>query len=156
MVYLLAYVFMNLGAFLVVTLVHREDGTFDLRDYAGLVRRSPFLTFAMAVFVLSLVGIPPLVGYLGKLYVFAAAIERGLYLLALAGALNAALGAYYYFRILKTMMVDPGDPAKGAFDLPLVDKVWLVVFMVANVAPILLWGLIDGWTRASLPMLAAR
>jgi NADH-quinone oxidoreductase subunit N len=156
MVYLLAYLFMNLGAFLVVTLVHHEDNTFDLRDYAGLVRRSPFLTFAMAVFVLSLVGIPPLVGYLGKLYVFAAAIERGLYVLALAGALNAALGAYYYFRILKTMMVDPGDPAKAAFDLPLVDKAWLVVFMVANVAPILLWGVIDGWTRASLPMLAAR
>ena len=118
MVYLLAYLFMNLGAFLVVTLVHRQDGTFDLRDYAGLVRRSPFLTFAMAVFVLSLVGIPPLVGYLGKLYVFAAAVESGLYTLAVAGALNAALGAYYYFRILKTMIVDEGDPAKAAFDLP--------------------------------------
>ncbi len=156
MVYLLAYLFMNLGAFLVVTLVHREDNTFDLRDYAGLVRRSPFLTFAMAVFVLSLVGIPPLVGYLGKLYVFAAAVQSGLYVLALAGALNAALGAYYYFRILKTMMVDAGDPAKGAFDLPLVDKAWLVVFMVANVAPILLWSAIDGWTRASLPLFATR
>jgi NADH-quinone oxidoreductase subunit N len=156
MVYLLAYLFMNLGAFLVVTLVHREDNTFDLRDYAGLVRRSPFLTFAMAVFVLSLVGIPPLVGYLGKLYVFAAAVQSGLYVLALAGALNAALGAYYYFRILKTMMVDAGDPAKEAFDLPLVDKAWLVVFMVANVAPILLWSAIDGWTRASLPLFATR
>jgi NADH:ubiquinone oxidoreductase subunit 2 (subunit N) len=120
------------------------------------VRRSPFLTFAMAVFVLSLVGIPPLVGYLGKLYVFAAAIEKGLYLLAVAGALNAALGAFYYFRILKTMMVDEGDPAKGAFDLPLVDKAWLVIFRIANIAPILLWGAIDGWTRASLPLLAAR
>jgi NADH-quinone oxidoreductase subunit N len=156
MVYLLAYLFMNLGAFLVVTLVHRQDGTFDLRDYAGLVRRSPFLTFAMSVFVLSLVGIPPLVGYLGKLYVFAAAVESGLYTLAVAGALNAALGAYYYFRILKTMVVDEGDPAKEAFDLPLVDKAWLVIFMIANVAPILLWGVIDGWTRSSLPLLAAR
>ena len=156
MVYLLAYLFMNLGAFLVVTLVHHQDGTFDLRDYAGLVRRSPFLTFAMAVFVLSLVGIPPLVGYLGKLYVFAAAVESGLYALAVAGALNAALGAYYYFRILKTMMVDEGDPAKAAFDLPLVDKAWLGFFIVANVAPILLWGAIDGWTRSSLPVLAAR
>jgi NADH-quinone oxidoreductase subunit N len=156
MVYLLAYLFMNLGAFLVVTLVHRQDGTFDLRDYAGLVRRSPFLTFAMAVFVLSLVGIPPLVGYLGKLYVFAAAVESGLYTLAVAGALNAALGAYYYFRILKTMVVDEGDSAKAAFDLPLLDKAWLVFFMIANLAPILLWGAIDGWTRSSLPLLAAR
>jgi NADH-quinone oxidoreductase subunit N len=110
----------------------------------------------MAVFVLSLVGIPPLVGYLGKLYVFAAAVESGLYTLAVAGALNAALGAYYYFRILKTMVVDEGDSAKAAFDLPLLDKAWLVFFMIANLAPILLWGAIDGWTRSSLPLLAAR
>jgi NADH-quinone oxidoreductase subunit N len=156
MVYLLAYLFMNLGAFLVVTLVHRQDGTFDLRDYAGLVTRSPFLTFAMAVFVLSLVGIPPLVGYLGKLYVFAAAIQGGLYTLALAGALNAALGAYYYFRILKTMIVETADATKPAFDLPLVDKAWLVVFMAANIAPILFWSVIEGWTRSSLPLLATR
>ena len=156
MVYLLAYLFMNLGAFLVVTLVHRQDGTFDLRDYAGLVTRSPFLTFAMSVFVLSLVGIPPLVGYLGKLYVFAAAIQSGLYTLALAGALNAALGAYYYFRILKTMIVETADATKPAIDLPLVDKAWLVFFMAANVAPILFWSVIEGWTRSSLPLLAAR
>ena len=50
----------------------------------------------------------------------------------MAGALHAALGAYYYFRILKTMVVDEGDPAKAAFDLPLVDRAWLVVLMVAR------------------------
>ena len=86
LVYLLAYLFMNLGAFLVVVLVHNQDGTFDLRDYPGLYRRAPFLTVAMAVFLLSLMGIPPLVGFMGKLYVFAAAIEGGLYTLAVAGA----------------------------------------------------------------------
>ena len=58
MIYLLAYVFMNLGAFLVVTLVHNQDGTFDLRDYPGLYRRAPFLTVAMAVFLLSADGDP--------------------------------------------------------------------------------------------------
>src|SRR5207247_3295230 len=77
MVYLLAYVFMNLGAFLVVTLIHNQDGTFDLRDYPGLYRRAPFLTAAMAIFLFSLMGIPPLIGFMGKLYVFAAIIERG-------------------------------------------------------------------------------
>jgi NADH-quinone oxidoreductase subunit N len=75
MVYLLAYVFMNLGAFLVVTLVHNQDNTFDLRDYPGLSRRAPLLTVAMAIFLLSLMGIPPLVGFMGKLYVFAAIME---------------------------------------------------------------------------------
>ena len=69
---------MNLGAFLVVTLVHLHDGSFDLRDYPGLYRRAPLLTLAMAFFLLSLVGIPPFVGFLGKLYVFAAVIEQGM------------------------------------------------------------------------------
>ena len=77
LVYLFAYLFMNLGAFLVVTLVHNQDGTFDLRDYPGLYRRCPGLTVAMSIFLLSLMGIPPLVGFMGKLYVFAAVIERG-------------------------------------------------------------------------------
>src|SRR5512134_1600399 len=81
MVYLLAYLFMNLGAFLVVTLVHLQDGTFDLRDYPGLYRRAPLLTVSMAIFLLSLMGIPPLVGFMGKLYVFAAVIEKGYILL---------------------------------------------------------------------------
>ena len=96
MIYLLAYLFMNLGAFLVVTLVHNQDGTFDLRDYPGLYRRAPFLTVAMAVFLLSLMGIPPLVGFMGKLYVFAAIIERGpaYYWYAVVGAVNAAIAAY--------------------------------------------------------------
>ena len=76
---------MNLGAFLVVTLVHNQDGTFDLRDYPGLYRRAPFLTVAMAVFLLSLMGIPPLVGFMGKLYVFAAIIEKGSRVLLVRG-----------------------------------------------------------------------
>ena len=111
MIYLLAYLFMNLGAFLVVTLIHYHDGTFDLRDYPGLHRRAPLLTVAMAVFLLSLMGIPPLVGFMGKLYVFAAVIERGpdFYWYAVVAALNAAMAAYYYARVLKTMIIDAGQ-----------------------------------------------
>ena len=98
---------MNLGAFLVVTLVHLHDGSFDLRDYPGLYRRAPLLTLAMAFFLLSLVGIPPFVGFLGKFYVFAAVIEQGMGIYATIGALNAAIAAYYYFKILKVMTIDP-------------------------------------------------
>src|SRR6185436_449637 len=110
LVYLLAYVFMNLGAFLVVTLVHYHDGSFDLRDYPGLYRRSPLLTLTMSVFLLSLMGIPPLVGFLGKFYVFAAIVEKGpeYWWYAFVGALNAAMAAYYYARVLKTMIIDAG------------------------------------------------
>ena len=109
---------MNLGAFLVVTLVHLHDGSFDLRDYPGLYRRAPLLTVAMAFFLLSLMGIPPFVGFLGKLYVFAAVIEQGMGVYATIGAVNAAIAAYYYFRVLKVMTIDAGNEDKPVLSWP--------------------------------------
>jgi NADH-quinone oxidoreductase subunit N len=158
MVYLLAYLFMNLGAFLVVTLIHQQDGTFDLRDYPGLYRRAPLLTVAMAIFLLSLMGIPPLVGFMGKLYVFAAVIEKGpsYWWLAMVGAVNAAIAAYYYARVLKTMIIDPGNEEKPAFRLATVDQAWLAALALANVLPLLFWARIDGWARAALTLYAGR
>jgi NADH-quinone oxidoreductase subunit N len=150
MVYLLAYLFMNLGAFLVVTLIHHHDGTFDLRDYPGLYRRAPGLTLAMAVFLLSLMGIPPLVGFMAKLYVFAALIDRAavspdataLYSLAVIGALNAAVAAYYYARVLKTMIMDEGDEARPLV-LAVADRFYVYGLAAANVLPVLWWNLVD-------------
>ena len=145
MIYLAAYLFMNLGAFLVVTLVHLHDGTFDLRDYAGLHRRSPLLAVSMGIFLLSLVGIPPFVGFMGKLYVFAAIIGQGYWWYAVVGAVNAAIAAFYYFRIMKTMVIDAGNEDKPAIDLALADKVWLVALAAANLVPLFFWSGIDGW-----------
>jgi NADH-quinone oxidoreductase subunit N len=158
MVYLLAYLVMNLGAFLVVTLIHGQDGTFDLRDYPGLYRRAPFLTVAMAVFLLSLVGIPPLVGFMGKLYVFAAIMEKGreFWWYAVVGAVNAAIAAYYYFRVLKTMVIDAGNEEKPPFRLAFTDAVWLAVLVAANVLPLLWWSQIEMWTTSSLRQYAGR
>jgi NADH-quinone oxidoreductase subunit N len=158
MVYLLAYLVMNLGAFLVVTLVHHHDGTFDLRDYPGLYRRSPLLTIAMAVFLLSLMGIPPLVGFMGKLYVFAAVIERGssYWWLATVGAVNAAIAADDSARILRTMIIDAGNEEKGPLKLATSDQVWVTVFALANVLPLVFWSRIEDWARASLTMYAGR
>jgi NADH-quinone oxidoreductase subunit N len=158
LIYLLAYLFMNLGAFLVVVLVHNQDGTFDLRDYPGLYRRAPFLTVAMAVFLLSLMGIPPLVGFMGKLYVFAAVVEKGsaFYWFAMVGAVNAAIGAYYYARILKTMIIDPGNEEKAPFRLPFADAVWVGALLAANVLPLLWWGRVEGWARHSLGLYAGQ
>jgi NADH-quinone oxidoreductase subunit N len=156
LVYLLAYLVMNVGAFLVVTLVHNQDGTFDLRDYPGLYRRAPFLTIAMAVFLLSLMGIPPLVGFMGKLYVFAAVIEMGsaYWWYAVVGAVNAAIAAYYYARILKTMIIDAGNEDRPAFKLGALDAAWVAGLLAANVLPLLWWGRIEGWARQSLGLVA--
>jgi NADH-quinone oxidoreductase subunit N len=158
LVYLLAYLFMNLGAFLVVTLVHLHDGTFDLRDYAGLYRRAPLLTVAMGVFLLSLVGIPPLVGFMGKLYVFAAIVEKGSgwWWLAVVGAVNAAIAAFYYFRVLKTMVIDEEAEPRPVLRLAAADTAWVAFFMAANVLPLLFWSRIEGWARASLTLYAGR
>lgn len=158
MIYLLAYLFMNLGAFLVVTLIHAHEGTFDLRDYPGMHRRAPLLTAAMAVFLLSLMGIPPLVGFMGKLYVFGAIIEKGprFWWFAVVGAVNAAVAAYYYARVLKTMVIDAGNEEKPAFRLSLPDQAWVLFYLAANVLPLLFWSTIEGWARSSLVLFAGR
>ena len=156
MVYLLSYVFMNLGAFLVVTLIHYHDGTFDLRDYPGLYRRAPYLTLAMAIFLLSLMGIPPLVGFMGKLYVFAAVVERGLFWFAVVGAVNAAVAAYYYARVLKTMIIDAGNEDKAPVKLPALEYVWIGLLVLSNVLPLFVWSRIDGWAVESLKTYAGR
>jgi len=158
MIYLLAYLVMNLGAFLVVTLVHLHEGTFDLRDYPGLYRRSPFLTLAMAVFLLSLMGIPPLVGFMGKLYVFAAVVERGTsyFWFAAVGAVNAAIAAYYYARVLKTMIIDTPPAEKPPFRLAFADATWVWILLLGNVLPLLWWARVDGWARASLSLYAGQ
>jgi NADH-quinone oxidoreductase subunit N len=155
-VYLAAYLVMNLGAFLVVTLVHLHEGSFDLRDYPGLYRRAPLLTLAMAFFLLSLVGIPPFVGFLAKLYVFAAVVENGQGLYATIAAVNAAIAAYYYFKVLKVMTIDPGNEEKPKLRLAAVDQAWLVAFALANVVPLLFWERIEAWARGALVLYAGR
>jgi NADH-quinone oxidoreductase subunit N len=158
LIYLLAYLFMNLGAFLVVTLIHNHEGSFDLRDYAGMFRRAPGLTVAMAVFLLSLTGIPPLVGFMGKFYVFSSIVEKGqdYWWFAVAGAVNAAIAAYYYFRVLKTMVIDAGGEEKPALALPFADRVSVTALALANVLPLLFWAGIEQWTRGSLALYAGR
>jgi len=158
LVYLFAYVFMNLGAFLVVTLVHLHDGTFDLRDYPGLYRRSPLLAVSMGFILLSLVGIPPFVGFLGKLYVFGAIVELGpeYYWYAAVGAVNAAIAAFYYFRVLKVMVMDPGNEDKPALRLAFADRAFVVFFAAANLLPVFFWSRIEEWARGALFLYAGR
>jgi len=103
-------------------------------------------------------GIPPLVGFMGKLYVFAAIIEKGssYWWFAVVGAVNAAIAAFYYARILKTMIIDSGNEEKPAFRLPLADSAWIVLLVLGNVVPLFLWSHIETLTRASLSLYAGR
>ena len=104
LIYLLVYSFMQLGAFAVVVMLRRQDVVGDeLKDFSGLHFRNPFAAFAMLLFMLSLGGIPPTAGFMGKFWLFSAAIDAHYYWLAVIGVLNSAISLYYYIRIVVFM-----------------------------------------------------
>ena len=109
--YLPVYLFMNLGAFTAVAAVAEAGGTEDIRSYRGLGGKAPFTCVAMAVFLFSLIGIPPFAGFAGKIYLFAAVISRKIYWLAIVAALNTVVSLYYYLRIVKAMFLETAAEA---------------------------------------------
>ncbi|HWQ55304.1 MAG TPA: NADH-quinone oxidoreductase subunit N [Bryobacteraceae bacterium] len=103
-VYMMVYMFMNMGAFIVVIALRRKEiiGE-DLDDFAGLMHRNPVYAILMLVFLLSLAGIPPTAGFIGKYFIFLSLIETGHYALAVVAVLYAAVALYYYFKIVRSM-----------------------------------------------------
>jgi NADH-quinone oxidoreductase subunit N len=117
LIYLLAYMFTNLGAFGVALAIEKDDGTgTNLEDFVGLSKSRPLLAMMMAVFMLSLTGIPLTGGFIGKWYVFKATIDANLIPLAIIGVLTSVASAFYYVRIIVNMYLreGDGDPARGA------------------------------------------
>ena len=154
LIYLFAYIFTNVGAFVTVAAVEQATGSVELKDWSGLVRRQPFLTLVMLIFLLSLAGIPPTAGFIGKFFVFGSAIQVQQYLLALVALINAVIAAFYYLNVVRYMFFEP------AGDLPAfkVDRAVQVVLVVAVIMTLLI-GLVPGpiiqWaTDAAAPMLA--
>ncbi len=112
MYYLVAYGLMNLGAFGVIIAMGRKgEPNEEFADFAGLGFRYPLLAMAMTVFMLSLTGVPPLVGFTGKFYIFSAAVKAGYVWLAVIGVLNSVISAYYYIRVVVNMYMYEGDTA---------------------------------------------
>jgi NADH-quinone oxidoreductase subunit N len=110
--YLIAYILTNLAAFGIVTAVGRTIGSDEIADYAGLSRRSPGLALGMLVAFLSLSGMPPFAGFIGKVLLFAAAVQSNLVWLAVIGVLNSIIGLYYYLTLLKVVYLY--QPPEGA------------------------------------------
>lgn len=106
--YVLAYTFMNLGAFgVLIWLARRGEEPVTLSDLQGLGTRQPVLALLMALFMLSLGGIPPTAGFIGKFYLFFAAIQAHLYALAVIGLLASVIGVFYYLRVIVSMFFQP-------------------------------------------------
>jgi len=149
LIYLITYLFMNLGAFLVVIEIFNRTGSFDLKNYRGFYRRSPFLTISMTVFMLSLMGIPPFAGFFGKLYVFGAAVNTNLAWFAVVGALNSVVAVYYYTRVIKTMIIEAGEDGTR-IQIPWTSHVMVWIMLLPTIGLMLFWGRIQQLTMNSL------
>jgi NADH-quinone oxidoreductase subunit N len=129
--YLAAYMVSNLAAFAVVILFSRAAGSEEIKDYAGLSRRSPGLALVLLVALLSLAGMPPLAGFVGKVYVFAAAVESGLIWLAFVGVINAIIGLYYYLTVLKVVYLYRSEQDDKPVAVPRTYALALIVCVLA-------------------------
>jgi NADH-quinone oxidoreductase subunit N len=121
-----AYLFMTLGAFVMVILVCKEGSRGDqISDLRGLGRAYPAVGVAFVLFALSLIGIPPTAGFIGKLLLFGAAIEGEFYWLAVIGVLNSVISVYYYFKVATVMFIEePPDKMVLSFSVPLKVGLW--------------------------------
>jgi NADH-quinone oxidoreductase subunit N len=133
--YLMAYTLMNLGAFSVVILYGKKgEENILISDYAGAGFKYPYLSVAMAIFMFSLAGIPPMAGFIGKFYIFSAAVKQGFIWLVIIGVMNSVVATYYYLRVTVTMYMK--DPVKEvgplSFSIPMVIALLITTFFTLH------------------------
>jgi NADH-quinone oxidoreductase subunit N len=136
--YLVTYLFMNLGAFYVVLLVANRSGSEEVSAFRGMGSRSAFLAVGMALFLFSLTGLPPFAGFIGKVYLFKALVQKGVYWLAIVAALNSAVSLYYYARIVKAMFLEKAEDTSEFPVSPLASAL-IFIFMVPTMVLGVYW-----------------
>jgi NADH-quinone oxidoreductase subunit N len=138
--YLAVYVFMNLGAFAIVAFLRNEIGSEEIADYAGLIRSAPVTSVALTVILVSLIGLPPLAGFIGKFYVFLALVVAGgpwmIALLVIAG-INTAISLVYYLRVAKAVCIDPEPAGRGRVTIGLLPGLYVLLITL----PVLIYGI---------------
>jgi len=152
MIYFFAYLFMNFGAFYVVQLIANKIGSEELDDYQGLGYRSPLLGTAMAIFLVSLTGLPPTVGFVGKLYIFQAVLNANMIWLAVIGVLNAVISLAYYAKIFRNMWLRGLDRQDEPMKYSLYAQILVYAFMVPTIYYGLFWSPIVRWAESSVLM----
>jgi NADH-quinone oxidoreductase subunit N len=133
MLYFVVYLFMNLGAFYIVMLIANKTGSEDIEDYKGLGSRAPFMSVALAAFLISLTGLPPTAGFIGKLYLFAALINSGWVWLAVVGALNSVIALYYYVRVFRNMFLNSGERSEAPLMFGTLQTATVLVLLVPTI-----------------------
>jgi NADH-quinone oxidoreductase subunit N len=141
MFYLVAYVFMNLGAFAIVAFLRNAMGTEEIADYAGLIRSTPVTSVLFTAILVSLIGIPPMVGFIGKFAIFNSLVTANgpwmIGLLVIAG-INTAISLIYYLRVAKVICIDAPPMDRGPVSIGLVPAVYLLVVAV----PVIVYGIL--------------
>ena len=151
MIYLFVYLFMNLGAFFIVITVKNKTGGETFDDYKGLGWEMPFVGCVMTLFMLSLTGLPPTAGFVGKFYIFKTLVGAGnsFYWLVIAGGLNSVVSLYYYFHVVKVMFLD-GKRSDKVIQPPVTMFGLLVVTAVPSLLLGLYWNPLISWVKDSL------
>lgn len=134
--YLFVYMFMNLGAFIIIQLVTSQTGTEELKSFGGLYRRAPLLAIFMALFLISLAGIPPAAGFMAKFYIFLASISTKHYVLAAIMIATSVISYFYYFSIIAQMFFRPKEE-----ESPIRVPVGLWIVLVISAVAVLLMGI---------------
>lgn len=147
LLYLPIYLFMNIGAFLAVMAVREQTGSESISAYRGLGSRHPLLAVTMAIFLFSLVGIPPFAGFVGKFFLFAAVLQAKtpfFYTLAVIGVINSVISLYYYARIIRAAFLEKAEPSDGAVVVRRPAATLLAVLAVPTLVLGVWWGPLMG------------
>jgi NADH-quinone oxidoreductase subunit N len=149
--YIGAYLFMNLGAFAIVAFLRNAMHSEEIADYGGLIRTSPGVVVAMTMILLSLIGLPPLVGFMAKVAIFYPLVETGQYTLLVIGGFNTVISLFYYLRVVKVMTLEPPpeDRLPVQFSMLSIPGVYLTLIT----APVVILGIRNGtlfdWAHAA-------
>ncbi len=162
-IYIAVYLFMNLGAFAIVAFLRNAMRSEEIADYAGLIRRCPLTVICLSLILFSLVGLPPLAGFIGKFAIFSALVDgyrissaagspaTHLLVLLIVGGLNTAVSLFYYLRIVKlmTMEEEPADRRPFVFSEISLQSVFVCVVTAPTVLLILNWEVLNRWATAA-------
>jgi NADH-quinone oxidoreductase subunit N len=155
LMYFVAYLLMNLGAFYVVMLVANKYHTEEIDGYNGLGYRSPYPAFALTLFLFSLTGIPPTFGFIGKFYLFSSLINAHCIWLAIVGVINSVISLYYYMRVVRNMyLVQPEDTSRVEFNFG--TNLLVTLFIVPNIGLMLYFSPVLSWAQYSVSMFGLR
>ncbi|HKI79170.1 MAG TPA: NADH-quinone oxidoreductase subunit N [Ignavibacteriaceae bacterium] len=137
LIYFAIYAIMNLGAFFVVMLIANKIGSEEIDDYKGLGTATPLLGISLAIFLVSLTGLPPTAGFIGKLYIFIALVDAKMIAVAIIALLNTVVSLYYYIRVLKNMYLDKSEKEIEKFSASTPNLALLGILVV----PVILFGI---------------